>query len=363
MTSDNHGPARRLLRVRFAIALISVGYLVAGISWARGGPGFPFGVARDPLAEHQSILENLSQAHGSWWVIACAGAGLVVVAAMGTSLRSTTMAMVLVVVGAIQFVAYTLLIPDGRPLIAAAHIPILLAGKPFGWPPGVTIGSQVSWPVANQVILMALGALWLAATVVYFRIRRRACLTCGRSTTHSETWTRPERAAVWGRQAVAAAAAVPVFYAITRLAWFVGVPLGVPQSFLDDESADNPTIFVAGAFMASLALGAAALTLGLVQRWGEVYPRWIPRLRGRPVRPRTALIPAVVASVLLIGAGLGWVRAATHGWFPDSSGWGTTAPGALLPVWGVSLGVAAYAYYLRRRGTCPQCSRGVTLHR
>ncbi|WP_165959510.1 hypothetical protein [Nonomuraea longispora] len=25
------------------------------------------------------------------------------------------------------------------------------------------------------------------------------------------------------------------------------------------------------------------LTLGLIGRWGEVFPRWIPMLRGRPV--------------------------------------------------------------------------------
>lgn len=117
---------------------------------------------------------------------------------------------------------------------------------------------------------------------------------------------------------------------------------------------------MAGALLALLGLAGAALTLGLVMRWGEAYPCWIPRLGGRPVRPRTAIIPAAAVAVLLTGAGLGWIRAALAGRFPDGAldrDWAATAPGMLLPVWGLALATAPYLYDLRRSGRCRSCGR------
>jgi hypothetical protein len=109
-----------------------------------------------------------------------------------------------------------------------------------------------------------------------------------------------------------------------------------------------------------LAVGGATLTLGLVHRWGEILPRWIPALGGKPVRPRTAIIPASLVAVLMTSAGLAHYRAAILGYFPGGStseNWGTVAPGYLWPLWGIALGAATFAYYLRRRGQCPHCGR------
>lgn len=348
--------------VRLACLLPAVGstaYAFAGLFWMAGGGGFPFGTAHDPLARRQSILENVTQESAAPWVVALGLLGTVIALAMCQVRRRGPLASLLLVLAGVQGATYAFVIPDGRPLIAAAHIPILLAGKPFGWPPGVTISSQVSWPVANQLLLILLGASWFAAAVVFHRTVARACQVCGRHDA-SPAWTRPERAARWGRWAVAAAIAVPALYAMTRLAWALGIPLGVSRRFLTEEAADSPEIFIAGAFMAMLALGGATLTLGLVQKWGEVYPRWIPWLRGNPVRPRTAIVPATVVAFIIIGPGVGWIRTALLGYFPPgalSEDWGTVAPGALWPVWGVGLALATYAYYLRRRGRCRACRR------
>lgn len=49
-------------------------------------------------------------------------------------------------------------------------------------------------------------------------------------------------------------------------------------------------------------------------------------------------------------AGLEHYRAAILGYLPEGSmgeNWGTAAPGYLWPLWGVALGAATYAYYLR----------------
>ena len=50
------------------------------------------------------------------------------------------------------------------------------------------------------------------------------------------------------------------------------------------------------------------LTLGLVQRWGEVFPRWIPFLAGKRVPPALAIVPASLVSILVTTAGLMFVR-------------------------------------------------------
>jgi hypothetical protein len=41
--------------------------------------------------------------------------------------------------------------------------------------------------------------------------------------------------------------------------------------------------------------------------------------------------------------------------FPIELTWATLEPTLLWPIWGAALGVAPYAYYLRRRGQCRHC--------
>ncbi|MBE1485707.1 hypothetical protein [Plantactinospora soyae] len=49
-----------------------------------------------------------------------------------------------------------------------------------------------------------------------------------------------------------------------------------------------------------LSMGLGLLTLGLVQRWGERIPGWVPGLGGRTVPVRAATIPALIGGSLLI---------------------------------------------------------------
>ncbi len=48
----------------------------------------------------------------------------------------------------------------------------------------------------------------------------------------------------------------------------------------------------------------AVLTLGLVQRWGEVFPRWMIGLAGCRVPIALAVVPASLVSVLLVVGGV-----------------------------------------------------------
>jgi len=345
--------------VGWAAAAWSAAYGAAGVYWAAGGGGFPFGADGDPHAVGQSLLEQVTQRSAAP-VIAVLGL-LSAALAAGLALRRArgVFTPVLAGMGWLVAVTLTVVIPDGRLLIATAHVPIVLIGSPFGWPPGVSVASQLPWPVVNQFILLTGGLLWAAATLVHQRQLRSACVHCGRSDRVGR-WASAESAARWGRVATCVAVAVPLLYAATRFAWALGIPLGVSEELLREEAEDSPDIWLAGAFMGTLAVCGAVLTLGLVQRWGEVYPRWIPGLRGRPVRPRTAILPAALVTLFVLSSGFSGLRALALGHLPAGAvgeDWGTVGPGLFWPLWGVALGTATLAYHLRRRGRCGHCHR------
>jgi hypothetical protein len=110
-----------------------------------------------------------------------------------------------------------------------------------------------------------------------------------------------------------------------------------------------------GLAMAALGIGGGILTHGLVRRWGEVYPRWIWFKAGKRVPPLLAIIPGSLVALVLIPAGLMNAQMPIY-----ADNWALNLPGVLWVFWGAGLGVAVYAYYLRRRTACRRCGRGVT---
>ena len=105
----------------------------------------------------------------------------------------------------------------------------------------------------------------------------------------------------------------------------------------------------------------AYLTVGLVAPWGEVWPRWIPRLGGRPVPVAAAVVPAAAGAAALtvlwtwtavmFGLGRGVNGSELLGL--DFHGWQAAAfiaaYGPLL-AWGPLLAAVTISYYRRRRG-------------
>ncbi|BBJ42891.1 hypothetical protein SSPO_056090 [Streptomyces antimycoticus] len=169
--------------------------------------------------------------------------------------------------------------------------------------------------------------------------------------------------------------AVRTAYAITLVTlpsciWRIaGVNLGAPlleHNSTGPGSSDTPDMFgggwwyVIGLSVFSEAL--AFLSFGLVTRWGEVWPNWMPGLRGRRVPTLAAVIPAGLGSVALLifpyalvmialdmkidGEPLGL---AIHGW-QSVAFWIAYAP---LVAWGPLLGVLTVHYYRRRRAARP----------
>ena len=172
---------------------------------------------------------------------------------------------------------------------------------------------------------------------------------------------RPGRSINWlriGRWATVVAVLAPLPYAIQRAAWNLGIPLGVSEQFVLDLAADleakNVTPILAYSLSWSAVLGSL-LTLGLVMRWGEVLPAWVPVLGGRRVPVLLAVVPGLTMSVVITIAGATVMRFAVQDAFDDGID-GAVVPGLLWLPWGLALGVATLAYW-RRRQPAPEDSR------
>ncbi len=334
----------------------SLAYLGLGVAWLAGAAGNPADPAVDDGAQ-LSLLATWGPQVGASIIVGLAAAGvlLAIVFAVQRSERGPVGAMhrlPAALAGALGLVLAVVL-PDYRLLATVAYSPILLALAAIGRLPD---GTELwPWPVVNMAVLSLAGLAWVAAAVVHHRRVVGACTRCGR-TQASPKWTTPQAAARWGRWAVGLAVAVPLGYATTRFAWAFGIPLGVSEQLL----ADLGDVVYAGAALAALGVGGAVLTLGLVQRWGEVFPRWMLGLSGRRVPMGLAVVPAAIVSVTVASAGLMFVRFGLTGelsdTFPgendDIAAW---LPEMFWPLWGAALAAATYAYWLRRRGRCRCC--------
>lgn len=160
--------------------------------------------------------------------------------------------------------------------------------------------------------------------------------------------TAPPPRWAWLAAHVAALTALPS--GLWRLALVVGFPAGYTArgyAGLDLSGWGTPYLVL----LSVLSEAAALLTLGLVQRWGEVLPRWVPLAGGRRVPPLTAVVPAGLGAAVV-----------TALWTPLLLWWSVphddmTRTGALvvgflyLPMvaWGPLLAAVTVSYWRRHR--------------
>ncbi|WP_063774811.1 hypothetical protein [Kitasatospora azatica] len=105
----------------------------------------------------------------------------------------------------------------------------------------------------------------------------------------------------------------------------------------------------------------AYLAVGLVSRWGEVWPRWVPGLAGRRVPILAAVIPAGIGATVLMVLPYSMVMFAQGKMLDGTHSTGATTHGAQtvafwlaylpLAAWGPLLAVLTVHYYRRRRAT------------
>jgi hypothetical protein len=350
----------------YAAVAWSLVYAVFGIYWAVSGRGFPY--TPETVSDVMGPLLRRFGPDLAWIVVMMAGIPAAVVGAtMLRGVRGRALRPLLITAGALLSGVLLLLMTALNLLVWIGYIPYAVVGLFTGSEVSqVVLEAWTQWATIHQLMCLLGGFLWLAATISYARRSGDACPYCGRRN-GPEGWTSPSNAARWGRIAVYVAMVAPVFYALTRYAWALGIPLGMTQEYL--RAGQESGMWTSGLFLATFILVVALMMLGLVQPWGEVFPRWMIGLAGRRVPIALVVIPAALASVLLIVGGIGiWSNLAqmvANAVAAGAEGFGLigemifqVGPTLLFPVTGVALAVATLGYYYRRRGPCSVCGRG-----
>lgn len=200
------------------------------------------------------------------------------------------------------------------------------------------------------------GACWSWAALVTLRASR----SNGGSEESWPSWASPAASQRWGRVVTIAAALCPVPYGLLRLTWVTPWVLGGGPELEDFVITHSLTVAdrLRGFLFAPAVAVGVVLTLGLISRWGEVFPRWYPLVGGRAVPVKLAVIPGtLVAAVITFAAPSSFLDLIEGGeplefavnffFFP-------------FPIWGPLLGAAVFAYWLRRaRGPTHRVQRRV----
>ncbi|GHO47696.1 hypothetical protein [Ktedonospora formicarum] len=329
--------------VGYATALWSLCYCFLALYWMLARSGFPLGVG-DPHPEY-SIFRGMPVEVGAPAIALLSGMGTAIAFFMAKRQGRGILPVVYLTFASVIAILLLFMIPDDRVLACIVHV---LLGH----------FEMLDWTVANQLFCIIGGVCWSAMAFSYQRYIRRRCLYCGRRDDEMTKQLQPNLMLQWGKWAVALAVITPLIYCVTRWAFVLGIPLGVSATFLRTMERENPGIWLGGAAIATIGLVGALLTLGLVQRWGEIFPRWMIGLAGKRVPPALAIIPASLVALFVLEAGLGMIRHALNGAFAFAAqNPGTYLPGLLWPVWGLALGTATLAYYYRRREKCQTCGR------
>ncbi|TDC85893.1 hypothetical protein E1285_24315 [Actinomadura sp. 7K507] len=160
----------------------------------------------------------------------------------------------------------------------------------------------------------------------------------------------------WAKWAAHAAPLTVLPSGLWRLALGFGIPVGFTGSMGELYAAPGwITLYVT--VLSLFVEGLALLTLGLVQPWGEVVPRWVPLLGGRRIPTMAAVVPAVLGAIGVLWFCLTFVRE----WFQpdrdypaheDPSGlyaWWFGLSYAPMLAWGPLLLAVTIHYYRRRR--------------
>ena len=155
------------------------------------------------------------------------------------------------------------------------------------------------------------------------------------------------------RWAIRAAHLIPLVTlpsGLWRIALVAGVPVGAFEHGAPAHTAGWQSVYIVSLSVVSEAF--ALLALGLVQPWGEVFPRWLPWIGGRRVPPLFAEAAATAGGVAVT---LIWGYAA-WGVLVDGNDLGFSPAGFALLLacytplllWGPLLLAVTAAYHHRR---------------
>jgi hypothetical protein len=181
----------------------------------------------------------------------------------------------------------------------------------------------------------------------------------------------PRTAAVdvprWVRLAAHAVPLLVLPSGLWRLAVAAGIPVGFTGELAQLFEAPSWPLTPYLVVLSLVAEGLALLTLGLVQPWGEVLPRWLPWIGGRPLPAFAVVVPAALGALAVTAlacvTALAWNGPENNG-DPDApqgvAGLVMTAAYAPMLAWGPLLGVVTVAYWMRRTSSPSARRRDVT---
>lgn len=143
------------------------------------------------------------------------------------------------------------------------------------------------------------------------------------------------------RRAITIIAAMgPAPYALIRLTWLTPWPQITAGETMPAE------MRIWGLMLSSGAWAGIVLTIGLIRRWGEVFPRWMPLVAGRPVPVWVAAGPGSVVAAILCVSAVPMIRMFATQSVGEAIGSAIVFP---LWFWGPALALAVWGYVLHRR--------------
>jgi len=140
--------------------------------------------------------------------------------------------------------------------------------------------------------------------------------------------------------------------AVWRTAIGFGADLGMPQAWRDYyQVPGRGTVYVLA--LSLLSLGAATLTLGLIYRWGEVVPSWVPKIGGQSIPALLVVFAAVlgagIVTAFAVTSAVNWETISSFRGKPAPEGYAlATAAYAPALCWGPLLLLVTFAYWRRR---------------
>jgi hypothetical protein len=302
-----------------ATILLITGLLGAGVALVmlvRGARGLPagaviaFGLAEAALIGFGLLNESAIMFAGYLMALAVVVGGVLLVVQLVRKSRIGRW-VALAVIAAIAAVFVTGLLP--------AEALVVLAGRLSG------LTGRLGM-IGTVFALVSMTLLWLLVAVRVARLHGALDRPAG--------WVLRHR-----RVITILAAAGPLPYCVLRLTWLTPWPYGMGEEL-------TPDIRIWGLLLSSGGWVGLVLTLGLICRWGEIFPRWMPFLSGRPAPIWAAAGPgSFIAAILIVSAAPMFRSFATEGL---SSGLFSLV---IFPFWfwGPMLALAVWGYVLHRR--------------
>jgi hypothetical protein len=254
--------------------------------------------------------------------------GLVLQGTATLSVLGYLVAMALPVAVVVVLVQVVRRYPTARWAVGVPALALLAAGAVTAREPLTALAAHLGGALAAQagrlvtvLLVLGVGTAWAGVLAT--------ALAGTPGLDRATAWVVRHRVAI-----TAVAACGPLPYALARLTWLTPWPL------LGHEALDLPTRIWGLALSGGAWLGVV-LTLGLVRPWGEVFPRWVPGLAGRPVPVAAAAVPGGLVAAAVTFAAVPMLLL-----LPDDGLVPVLVSAVVFPcwLWGPALALAVWGY-------------------